>query len=307
MTLFFELVTRVAPLYGFILLGFIVGRFSPLRKEFIARLLIYCITPLVVLEVVWRTSLTNGAWSLPFLFFILATVLCACGFFLAQRIWKDETKNILAFSAGAGNTGYFGLPVVSSLLGDDVLAFAILAVLGVILYENSVGYFITARGHFSVKKSLRKVLCLPALFAFVGGALLHTFAVPLPTLLHDAGFYVRGAYTVLGMMLIGFSIVGVRMSTIDLKFLSVTFFMKFLAWPFLAGGVIVADTAWFHIYSPEIHQVIFLLSIVPLAANTVVFATELNAKSEQMAFAVLSSTLFALLYIPFLVTLVHLV
>ncbi len=68
-------------------------------------------------------------------------------------------------------------------------------------------------------------------------------------------------------------------------------------------GVIIADNMVFRIYNPSIHKVMILMSIVPLAANTVAFATELKAQPEKASVAVLLSTLFALFYIPLIASL----
>jgi predicted permease len=45
-------------------------------------------------------------------------------------------------------------------------------------------------------------------------------------------------------------------------------------------------------------QVIVLLSLTPMAVNTVVLATALKVKPEKAALGVLSTTLFALFFIP---------
>jgi predicted permease len=45
-----------------------------------------------------------------------------------------------------------------------------------------------------------------------------------------------------------------------------------------------------------------LMSIVPLASNTVAFATKLGVHPEKSAITVLASTLFVLFYIPLFVT-----
>jgi predicted permease len=74
-------------------------------------------------------------------FFSLGTVLSLL--FLAVGKWafgKDSTKNILAFAAGTGNTGYFGIPAATALFGDAALSPVVLCILGVILYEHSVGF-----------------------------------------------------------------------------------------------------------------------------------------------------------------------
>ncbi len=306
MSLFAILFVKLIPLYALILLGFISGKGLRMEKTQVAKLLIYVITPYVVFEATLRAKLHVDIISLPILFFSLGTILCFLCLFIARRIWTDSTKNILAFAAGAGNTGYFGLPVIISLFGEDVISFAVFAVLGMILYENSIGYFVTARGNYSVEESIKKMLRLPSLYAFGVGITLNALQVTLPESVHILGFGFRHAYTILGMMIIGIGISGVKFSTIDVRFLSISFCMKFLAWPLVMSLIFFIDAWLFHIYSLEMKHILLILSIVPLAANTVVFAAELDTKPEQASFAVLASTFFALFYIPFCATLLKL-
>jgi predicted permease len=49
---------------------------------------------------------------------------------------------------------------------------------------------------------------------------------------------------------------------------------------------------------------LFLISIVPIAADTVVFATEFKSHPQKVAITVFLSTIFALIYIPAILTFV---
>jgi predicted permease len=67
--------------------------------------------------------------------------------------------------------------------------------------------------------------------------------------------------------------------------------------------IILIDIRWLHLFNPLIYHVLALLAIVPLAANTVAYATQLNAHPEKAAVTVLASTLWALIYIPLIMSL----
>jgi predicted permease len=54
-------------------------------------------------------------------------------------------------------------------------------------------------------------------------------------------------------------------------------------------------------FSPLVRQVMVLLSVVPMAANTVAIAADLRVHPEKAAVAVLATTFFALVYIPLVV------
>lgn len=301
MQIFTTLLLKLIPLYILIGLGYIAGRFLHAKKETVASLLLYIIAPVVVFYGALTTPLTVGILSLPVLYFSLATILCFTFLKLAGYVWKDATKNILAFAAGSSNTGYFGLPVILSLFGQEMLSIAVLIILGVLFYENSVGFFVTARGHHTIEESLSRLARLPTIYAFLIGLCLNAIGLK-----PDIGFVeiinnFRGAYTVLGMMLIGLGLSNIVSFSIDWTFIGLSFLAKFFISPFLIGAVIYFDTILFHIYPETIHKVMFVMSIVPLAGNLVAFATELKTHPEKTAIAVLLSTLFALVYIPIMI------
>lgn len=306
MHIFFTLFLKIIPLYCIILLGYIAGRKLHVKKESIAPLLIYIIAPVVVFTGVSKADISAGTLSLPLFFFCLASTLCLFAYTVGSLIWKDSEKNILAFAAGAGNVGYFGLPVAVAVFGPEAIPLVVLSVFGIILYENTLGFYITAKGNFSSRESIRKVLKLPTVYAFFLGVIINLSGIPSGQALTDLATYFQGAYTTLGMMLIGLGIASAGTLKIDAPFIAFSFSIKFLLWPLLVALFIALDSTMFHLYGQQIHSVMILLSAVPLGANIVAYATELKTHPEKAATAVLLSTLVALFYIPILVALLGL-
>ncbi|MDE2311642.1 MAG: AEC family transporter [Patescibacteria group bacterium] len=298
MALFFSILGKIFPLYLIILLGFLAGKKLRARKETVAALLIYIIAPMVVFNGVITVKLTPGLLLLPLLFFILCTSISLLFYTIGKRLWQDPTKNILAFAAGSGNTGYFGLPVALAIFKFDPVGIVVIAVLGLILFENTVGFYITARGHHTPKEALWRVLKLPTVYAFLLAVVLNLSKIHLGQAYGDLALAFRGAYSVLGLMIIGLGIADLQSWELDAKFLSLTFLSKFLVWPVLMGLIIMADHRFWHWYNPQVYQVLLLLAAVPLAANTVAYAAELKTHPDKAATAVFFSTVFALFYIP---------
>ncbi len=300
MQIFFFLLYKLIPLYLLILLGFLAGRFLQTQKETVARLLIYIITPVVVFYGVSGAKLNSSLLLLPVIFFLLACFICLTFYSIGKKFWQGPTKNILAFATGAGNTGYFGVPVAVALYGNQILGAAVLAVLGMILYENTLGFFITARGQYSAKEAFIKVIKLPSVYAFLLGVLFSFFRISINPIVPWLENF-KAAYSIFGMMLIGMAMAGIKKFEIDIKFTLLTFFAKFAVWPALMLALIYCDSVSFRFLDPSLNKILLLLAAVPLAANTVAFASELKAEPEKASIAVLFSTLFALIYTPLFV------
>ena len=298
MAVFWTLFLKVLPLYLIIGLGYLAGKYFHVKKEIIAPLLIYIIVPIIVFHGVATTPLTLQHSSLPFVFFLLCCCICFLFLWISSLIWQDTTKNILAFTAGTGNTGYFGLPVAVALFGKSLMGLVVFAILGITLYENTVGFFIVARGRHSIQKSISKVVKLPTLYAFLAGMLVNLAGVHFGEVYVNSVNNFSGAYIVLGMMLIGLGMADSHWSTLDIRFVGMAFLAKFMVWPGLMMFLVFLDENLFHLYSRDVYQMMLLLSLVPLAANTVSYAADLRIQPEKAAVAVLLSTLFALFFIP---------
>lgn len=298
MDIFLTLLTKIVPLYLIIVLGFLAAKYLKAQKETLASILIYTITPVIVFHGVVTSPIGISILVLPLVYFVIGITLCLSFYKLGKIVFRDNTRNILAFTAGTGNIGYFGLPVAVAVFGERAVPIVALMILGGIFYEASLGFFITARGHHTVTESINKVLKLPALYAFLLGLVLNFLQIPLNQIYFDTVLLFRGAYTVLGMMIIGMALTEIRALNIDWKFLSLSFLAKFLLWPVLMILFIFLDRSFLHALSREIYPVMILLSISPLAANTVSYASLLKVQPQKAALAVLLSTLFALFYIP---------
>lgn len=276
----------------------LAGRYLRVQRETVASLLLYVIVPVVSFYGVATVHLDAGILLLPLVFYAVCSLLCLVFHALSRMFWKDSTRSIFAYAAGTGNNGYFGLPLVLSLLGEQAFAVAVVAGMGFLLYECTVGFFVVARGHRTAGESLRRLLRFPMIYAFFLGLLWNAAGWGFPAAYADLAQSFRGAYTVLGMMLVGLGLSRIRHLFIDLRFVGLLLIAKYVCWPLLMLGVVTADTAWFHLFSPLTHQVMLLLAIVPTAANVVAYATELKTHPEKAASAVLISTFLALLYIP---------
>jgi malate permease and related proteins len=298
MPLFLTFTVKLLPLYLNILMGYIAGKKLQANQEMVAKLMFYMINPLIIFHGVLNTHLNASILTLPLLTFFIASFLCLIFYRFARRIWDDASKNIMAFSAGSGATGYFGLPLAMMIFDEQTEGIYILALLGVTLYDHSLGYYISFKGLYTPMQCVYKILCLPTIYAFLLGLLLNVIQCPIPEVYREFITPIKGVYVVLGMMIIGMGLANLTQFKLDLKFIGMTFLAKFLVWPLLVLFIIHLDRTFLGIYTPVSHQALILISIVPLAVNTVVMSSLMNWHPEKAAATVLLSTVFALFYVP---------
>lgn len=299
MPLFFVLLAKIAPLYANIAIGYLLSHYCKVKRDWVAFLLIYILGPFVIFFATLSIEINMQLVFLPVFVFSFGS---AIAFFILhhyKKHWNDASLNTLAFTCGTGNTGFFGIPLAMILLSPETANIFIFATLASLLYENTTGFYVTAKGQFSAKQALNKMLKLPLLYAFIAGLTLNFLGVHMPEVALPYFEGLKWAYGILGMMMLGMGMKGFNLTEdFDKKYTRIAYFYKFIVWPLMMLSIIFLDSYVFHMLDEEIYKVLFLLSIVPLAGNTVTLAVLLKAKPEKASFTVLLSTFISIFYIP---------
>ena len=304
MNLFLILLGKITPLYLNIGIGYIAARYFKLSRDKIASLLIYILGPVVVFFATLSIDINLQLVFLPVFIFVFGSTLAFFTLYKFKNKWNDASVNTLAFTCGTGNTGYFGIPLAMILLSPEVANIYIFATMASLLYENTTGFYVTAKGNFTAKQSLMKVLRLPLLYAFILGVTLNLYGVRTPEMIIPYFEGLKWMYGILGMMMLGMGMKGFNVKEdVDKEYLKIAYFTKFIFWPSFVLTMIFVDKTYLNLLNQDIYNVLFLMSIVPLAGNTVTLAVLLKAKPEKTSFAVLLSTLISVAYIPIAITL----
>ena len=301
MDIFFSIFYKILPLYIFVFIGFISGKYLDIDAKGIGKLIIFIIAPFVIFEAITHSSLSLSTFILPVIAFLICSFVAFLFYSYGMYKYGDARANVLSIVSAEGNTGYFGIPIALLLFDQKIFGVYILGTVGVTLFENTVVYYLTARGRYNVKDSLDRLKKLPALYAFVFAVIFLYYDIKLPNIMSNFVTSMQGAYVVLGMMLIGFGISKIKNFSFDYNFIALSFLGKFIMWPILMLVLVLSDFYIFHIYNIEIYRAFMLLSIVPIAANTVIFATALDVHPEKVSSAVLFSTIFGLIYVPVII------
>jgi malate permease and related proteins len=299
----FTFYARIFPLFLNIILGWILGRYFQVSRESIAKILIYFATPIIVFNATYSTPISSSTLLLPALVYIFCLIVSHLFLWIGKMTLKDNRANLLAFGVGDGNTGYFGIPLVLALFGDQFINTYIFATLGIILYENTFGIYLISRGNYSIKESLLKLVKLPIIYGLIGGFIVKFAGIELGDIYSGFVLNYRGMYATLGVMLIGVALSQVQRITIDKRFIVLNLIAKFFVWPVLMLTYIYFDKNIFHLFNAEIYKILLIISIVPLPGNAVAYASLLKIHPEKAAIAVFISTIFALIYIPIFINL----
>ena len=167
MEIFFSILYKILPLYIFVIIGFISGKYLNIDSKGIGKLIIYIIAPFVIFEAITHSNLSLSTFVIPVMAFLLCSFVAYIFYKYGRYIYKDARANVLAIVSAEGNTGYFGIPIALLLFDQKIFSIYILGTLGVTIFENTVVYYLTARGRYTVNESLERLKKLPALYAFL--------------------------------------------------------------------------------------------------------------------------------------------
>lgn len=308
MLLILPIFIKLIALFCLIALGIIAHKYLEIDRVSIAKLVFYIISPIVFFHAISKVHFTPYILFLPLVTAGISTLLAVGFFCFSGKYFNEENKAILSFISANSNVGYFLLPIVWEFFDEVAAGIFVVMVLGNNIYENTTGFFIASKGKFSLKDSMMKVLKLPALYAIILGFIISSSDnVKIPEMFNDVLLNIRGTYATLGMMMIGFGIADIKNFQLDWKFISGSFIVKFLCWPLLVLFFVFIDSNFFHIYDDKIHKMLILFSSAPLAANNIIIATVLDLHPEKVAASVVLSTIFALFYVPIIITIFKLV
>jgi len=299
MNLFFILLSKISPLYINIIIGYILTKYLKVRRDYVAFILIYILGPIVIFFATLSISINLQLLFLPIFVFVFGSTIA---FYILNKYkneWNDASVNTLAFTCGTGNTGYFGIPLAMILLSPENANMFIFATLASLLYENTTGFFVTAKGSFTARQSIIKIIKLPLLYAFISGLSLNILGVGMPEFGLPYFEAIKWIFGILGMMMLGMGMKGFNLEEdMDTKYMKIAYFFKFIFWPGAILLIIFVDKSFFGLLNKDIYDVLFLFSIVPLAGNTITLAVLLNAKPQKASFTVLLSNFISIIYIP---------
>jgi malate permease and related proteins len=285
-----------------VVVGFVAGKWAKVERESISSLLFYFLGPIVFFAVPASANLSVSALGITLVTFLVSTSLCAFSYYFFGFYWKDQTRNILALSAGTGNCGYFMLPIAAALFDDYILSIYMMAIMGVSIYESSIGYFISVKSNTTTKESIKQVFRLPTLNAFILGCMFSFTGAILPDFLDEFTKNIRITYSALGMMMIGLGLSTIPRFEVDIKFTLAALTNKFVFFPIAINLFILLDKFVLKVYDANYYKALYLVFMAPIAANTIVISSLTKFSVEKVASTVLISCLVTLIYIPIMVS-----
>ncbi|PCI98706.1 MAG: hypothetical protein COB14_07355 [Alphaproteobacteria bacterium] len=298
MEIFYNILGEMLPLYIMMFLGYLSGKVFKVDTKSIATLTVFVISPVVFMLSVQRMQFSAGAIWAPLVIMFLGIGLSLIVLRITKLYMGSKTPYLSALMSGTSNWGYFGMPIAFAIFEPEIVALYVLIGFGTHLFENSFGIYFISRGKLSPLESFKNVFKFPVIYSIFIGLGLSYFSYQLPILDDDFFQYFKGAYVVLGMMIIGLGIANMERFTFDFKFIATVFAVRFLIWPLIAISYIWFDKNVVTLLGEAFYAPLLLFAIMPMGANNIAFAAKFDMNPGKASVAALISTIFAMLYVP---------
>ena len=296
----FEIILRVLIIFALALFGIVakfLGIIDSRTCASLSNILIYFTYPSLIFssitsEVKWE-RLVSG-----FLTPVLTVVVVAAMFLMGKifaRLLKQnsQTSRVFVLLCSIPNSGFLGIAVIYSLLGEVAMPFAV-------LYEFGLGLFFwtVIIGQLRDDKtaglgaSLKKLLN-PAIIATLVGLIINFFKIPLPEIITVPVKTMGSANTPLAMLLVGYTLTTLQFKPGNVWNLVTLSFLKLAICPLIAYLIMMP----FRI-DPMVRMVILIQSTMPSMSSTSVFALKYGGDVDFSTTTVLVTTVLSIITIP---------
>lgn len=285
------ILSTVIPVACIVLVGFIAGKKLDLDRSTLSRLVLYVLTPAIIADSLYRTTLSaENAVGMFFSFTLTYFLLCLVSWLLARqlRLSVPVQKSLMA-STAFPNTGNMGLSVSLFALGQAGLDRAV-----VYLIASSIVILTTAPAFLkggSFGSQVRLVLKLPLIWAVLAGLSLRFFEVELPLKLGESLHILGQAAIPVALLLLGMQI-----ATNPFRFglYEVGASLMRLVGGAIAGYLVAKILG----LSGTDLQVAILQSSMPTAVISFVMVDEFGGDAARTARVVVTSTLLSFFTLP---------
>ena len=286
----------VLTLFLLMAVGFVFGRMGLLSGETLSqlsRLLLYVVTPAITItsfevertpentrQLLIAAAALAGTYAL---YMILSSALF--------RRQDEQRRGVLRFAAIYGNTGFMGLPLIQSVLGDGAMMIAVMAfaVFNIATWTHGV-LIMGGREHFS----LRKAALNPGVLGFAAAVLLFAVGWRLPGPVDAAVGYLGSLNTPLAMVIIGGQMASANLlETFRERKLYLASALKLVGLPVLTALVLLPFRLDAMIFSALV-----ILSACPTAGATSLFAQNMDKDTALAARQITLSTLLCIVTLP---------
>lgn len=292
-----ELILIVLPAFCIFLIGFVGQKWMGFDIKSISMAALYLMSPFLAFRTFYTNKLTMEYVYITAFCIILSlsliVVVLIAGYFM-----KASRQKMAAMVLGGVfmNSGNYGAPVVLFAFGAVGFDYAVIIMVFQAFLMNTIGLFAASFGgeeETTMKQSLQRVFRMPVLYGALIGILLQLSHIQIPQAFMGAISLVADASIPTVMLVLGMQLAVIATKQVSYRYMNATLFIRMAVSPLLA--VVIVS---FLPVNDLLKDVMILLSAMPAAANTTMFAIQFGTEPDLVSFTTLATTLLSIFTLP---------
>ena len=300
---FIMLFNQIAILFALILVGYVARSFNILNSDLnkgLSRLVLQITLPALIIKSMqfsFSREVMMGSVKIILLSILAHGVAIAIAYISVKILkYKDPEASVFRFMLIFSNVGYMGYPIIKVIYGDLGVFYTALfnIIFNVLLWSLGVVLMAKDNGKRADDVNYFKILTNPGILAVFIGFSLFLLSIKINYIVFET-LNLLGETTVpLSMLLIGSMLAEVPIKEIfsDTRLLVISF-LRLIAIPALV---------WICFYILGLRGILLgipvLVTAMPAAANTAVFATIYETEPQLASKGVFITTLLSMVTIP---------
>lgn len=293
MGLFF---TVILPIISVFAVGFILQRVKALHIKSISSLSIYILTPALVFTSLYKADFNASYMTILIYMFSLFYAMVLLNKIIAKIFkWDKKVESASILATGFMNSGNYGLPVVLFSLGEKALPYAIFIMVIQSLQNNFFGVYYASRSTSGIARSIKMVFKMPTTYAAIFAFVFQYFQITVPESILSTTSMVGDAAIPVMMIMLGMQLGTVIHKKPNWHVVISGVVLKMVIAPMIAFVFVL-----FVGMDPLVGIVLIIISAMPTAATTTMYAIEFDTEPELVSMITLISTLLSIVTLSIL-------
>jgi len=289
------LIERVEIMFVLIILGFLLSKDNKLHSDFLINLgdfLLKVITPLTIFNS-FLVEYSPEKLRQVILAFIFSFIVCLANLLISKIVYPKEENIIEAFSISQSNAGFFGMPVVMAVCGDAAAIYCapFIAVNTLFMWTYWLYRFTNDRSSIQLKNMYK----INNLVALILGLLFFVLRIPVPAVVSEAISSLGKCSNPCCSIIVGANLANTKLKDMknDVNHIP-SFICKLILSPILMTLIMLPISNDNYILKLSM----VLMSSVPCAASTTIFAAKYGLNAEKGARLTCVCTLLSIVTMP---------
>lgn len=296
MVIFLQVMLPVLLIY---LSGFGLQKALKLDIKPISTLAMYLLLPFLVFKTFYERRVDLNFTYILLVTLVIMLALIGLGLIIGKILHYDQKKlNAFLLTIIFSNSGNFGVPIALFAFGAGSMKYAMPIMIIHTIYMGIVGIYIAASGSGkdkTVSYALGSVLRQPMNYVIIPGILLNQFGITLPdNIMKWIDMISKTAIPII-MLALGMQLANVVATKINWTSVGFASFVKLIVAPLIAYLICLAFPI-----SPFLRNIIVIMTAMPSAANTTIYAIQYNANPDYVSACTFVSTILSFISLTIL-------